>query len=148
MGDTQRWLELSLKGTFAYIDKPMATFRRLEISASRGKDMNRMTRFAIKSIELRCYYANKYPKNVDESRFGRRIREMGMVALRRAVLANDANLVREVGAQLPTFGLSQMLLFFIARFAFARRLYSYNDCWFIQIRRKIRRWKFGIESSI
>jgi len=144
MGDTPRWLELAMKGAFRYIDEPTAVFRRLPESASRSNDMNRLAQFTIKGIELRRYFAAKYPQAVDTAKFNSALRRMGARAIRRACLADNLDAIRQISDLMPRSALCERLLSFFARNSVIRSVYRSIDGVFFWIYRKARRLKYDV----
>ncbi len=147
MGDTSRWLELSLRGRFGYLDESTTTFRRIAESATRGKDYQRLAQFTLKSIELRLYYKQKYGTD-GEVQFNRQISRMGLDVLYRACIAGDPNSACQLRELLPQMDWVNWSLYCVAMFRPLNALFR-SCVWLpLSIRRYYRKIRFGIESSI
>jgi hypothetical protein len=60
MGDTQLWAEISLISTVAYIPESFATYRVLDESASRSKNLRKHWRFYQSASEMKMYLCDKH----------------------------------------------------------------------------------------
>ena len=62
MGDLALWLEISRHSKVHYLDESLATYRLLEESVSRTKDLKRLHKFHKSVYGVRFYYWEKYSK--------------------------------------------------------------------------------------
>ncbi len=146
MGDTPRWLELALRGRFGYLDESTATFRRIAESATRGKDNQRLAQFRTKGIELRTYYKQKY--GIDEVLFHRQINRLSMDALYRSCLAGDATSAHRIRELVPRPSWINRCLYLVAVHRPLNALFK-GLVWLpLALRRRYRKIRYGIESSI
>jgi hypothetical protein len=60
MGDTQLWIEIAARARIGFLPEPLATYRLLEESASRTRDLARAFRFEAADNEMRRYLCTKY----------------------------------------------------------------------------------------
>jgi glycosyltransferase involved in cell wall biosynthesis len=147
MGDTSRFLELALRGRFGYIDESTTTFRRIAESATRGKDYQRLSDFATKAVELRLYYKQKYG-GVNEQSFNRWLNELSMRALYLGCLAGDAATARRIHELFPQLNWSNRLLYLIAVIKPLSAVFRGLVGLPLMVRRRYRKLRYGIESSI
>lgn len=62
MTDFPIWLEIAANSKIKYFDEPTATYRLMEESASRTKDIKKMHEFHKSVFDIRFYYWEKYSK--------------------------------------------------------------------------------------
>lgn len=113
MGDTQFWAELSLISEVAYIPESLATYRVLDESASRSKDLIKHLRFWKSVHEMRLYLCNKY--NLSESFRKKEESDWCNRSLQLAFHERNFNLASEVKKKKPTFTWKQWLQYFGAK---------------------------------
>jgi glycosyltransferase involved in cell wall biosynthesis len=94
MGDTQLWAELSMISKVVYIPDCMSTYRVLDDSASRSKDVRKQLRFWKSAYEMKLYLIDKYRLS-DQLR--RKIESKWCdVSLMLAFYTRDSDLARQV----------------------------------------------------
>jgi glycosyltransferase involved in cell wall biosynthesis len=65
LSDLALWMDISFHSKVHYIDEVHATYRLLNESGSRSKDINKKIYFNQKLLDLKCHYVDKYQQ--DES---------------------------------------------------------------------------------
>lgn len=65
MGDLQLWLEASRMCRFHYINELLATYNILPESVSNPKDISKLIKFCMSSLNIRLHIINKYNLNND-----------------------------------------------------------------------------------
>jgi len=114
MGDLQLWAEIALISEAAYMPESLATYRVLDESASRSKDIKRTLRFGISGFEIRLYLCAKHKLSEDV----RRKIELGWCdcSLRLAFYERDAKLALEVKKKKQRFTWKEWLRYFGAKY--------------------------------
>lgn len=113
MGDTQLWAEVAVISEIGFIPESMATYRLLQESASRSKDLRKSCLFEMSDSEMKMYLCDKYKLNGNI----RRNREWAWCnsALRLAYHDRNAALALEVRKKKPQFTWKEWLWYYGAR---------------------------------
>jgi glycosyltransferase involved in cell wall biosynthesis len=113
MGDAQLWAEMTAVADVVYIPETLATYRRLDNSASRSNDQIRHWRFCMSANEMRLYLCKKY-KLSDELR---KKEEEGLLNATLWLAFHEGNsaLAEEVRKKKEIFTLKEWLGYFGAK---------------------------------
>lgn len=111
MGDTQLWAEISMVKKIHYMDDSTATHLILPESATQSDNLSKKLRFRISGSELCIYLANKH--NLPESLIDRHRTIADNLALKIALLENDADGSRRVWRTMKKKSIKQTMLYYI-----------------------------------
>jgi glycosyltransferase involved in cell wall biosynthesis len=114
MGDLQLWAEIALISGVSYIPESLATYRILDESASRGKDIKKALRFVISGFEIRLHLCDKHKLSENI----RRKIELGWCdcSLRLAFYEGNFKLASEVRKKKQAFTWKEWLRYFGAKY--------------------------------
>jgi glycosyltransferase involved in cell wall biosynthesis len=94
MADTQRWLELSQRGSVGCIHEPLATTNILPESAGQSRNPAKRLRFLLAARELQLHYLTKYPVSPEVDHGVRR--HLAWNLLQAAYVARDHRVAHEM----------------------------------------------------
>jgi glycosyltransferase involved in cell wall biosynthesis len=149
MGDTPTLLALSRYGDFAYLPDSTALMNRLPESSSRSRSHSKKAEFQLGSIRMALAVADKYGYSSPE--FEAALAQRVLMVLRLCILGRSPHLAESVVEQLSQrvpLQLQHRVLARIARMPGAAGVYAGLDASAIRLRRRWRRYRYGVESSV
>lgn len=112
-GDTPLWAALFVEGPVGYIDESMATYRRVEVSATRNPSKAGLLRTSIAMKRQMLQLSERF--DVPESEQALHRRDLQLRLLRLAYFERDRAAAMEAARALPSLSMLDRLLLFGAR---------------------------------
>jgi glycosyltransferase involved in cell wall biosynthesis len=112
-GDTQLWAEIAIMADVHYIPESLSTYNQTEESATRSKDMAKLSRLVIADSELGIYLCKKYKLPSSMKNEMEVCRLYGL--LRLAFHTKNAELADDVRREKKTFTCKEWLLYYGAK---------------------------------
>ena len=149
MGDTPILLALAKRGKFAYLPKSTALMNRLPESLSRSKSYMKRAQFTLGSIGMQLAIANKY--SYSSAEFSKLLSKRALTLIRFCLLDRNFNMASEMIGSLARnvhVDWRHRFLLRVSRNRLASTVYRFLDTLAIKIRRRWRKSRYGVESSI
>jgi len=129
MGDTPASVEIAGKARIHYIPESMATYRLVDESATRSKDIVKKLQFEISSAEMFIYLGNKY--KISSDIISRYEQDKYDDFLRLAYYTKNENLAEETRKNIKKMNYKKWLLYYGAKylviFSICRALILFRD---------------------